>query len=44
MYHVELSADAERDLAQLDRQVAQRLFKRIEWLEANSNRDLVVEQ
>ena len=35
MYHVELTADAERDLAQLDRQVAQRLFKRLEWLEAN---------
>ena len=33
MVRVEITAGAERDLAQLDKQVAARLYKRLKWLE-----------
>jgi len=38
MYRVEITASAEHDLAQLDKQVAGRLYKRLKWLEENFER------
>jgi mRNA interferase RelE/StbE len=34
-YSVEFSAEAERDISQLDKAVAQRLLNRIKWLTEN---------
>jgi mRNA interferase RelE/StbE len=38
MYRVEITTGAEHDLAQLDKQVAGRLVKRLKWLEENFER------
>jgi len=38
MVRVEITADAERDLDRLDKQVAARLHKRLKWLEENFER------
>ncbi len=35
MYRAEITDDADRDLEQLDRQVASRIQKRIKWLAEN---------
>ncbi len=35
MYRAEITDDAERDLEQLDKQVASRIQKRIKWLAEN---------
>ncbi len=38
MYRAEITEDVVRDLRQLDKQVAQRLLKRLKWLEENFER------
>jgi len=35
MVRAEITGDAERDLEQLDKQIAKRLRKRLKWLEEN---------
>jgi mRNA interferase RelE/StbE len=35
MFRAEITAEAERDLEQLDKSVAQRIRKRLKWLEEN---------
>ncbi len=38
MYRVEITADAESDLEQLDKSIAVRLYKRLKWLGENFER------
>ena len=38
MYRAEITDDAERDLEQLDKQVAKRIHRRLQWLEENFER------
>jgi mRNA interferase RelE/StbE len=38
MYHARLADEAERDLAQLDKPIAQRIRKRIQWFADNFER------
>lgn len=38
MYRAEITDEAERDLQQLDKSVAKRIYKRLKWLEENFER------
>lgn len=38
MVRVEITGDAERDLEQLDKQIAKRIYKRLKWLAENFER------
>ena len=38
MYRIELMDEAMRDLAQLDKQIARRMYKRLQWLGDNFER------